>query len=265
MPVNSSMSTTELASQLAMSRADQQLIDGEPFESIASLASAYTIQSMAIAQYPSPQIGYKVGATSEAVQKLFGADSPFFGPMFEREHYKAREKITDTRLQLVPGVLGGEAEFAFHCGEDFPADRTLSIEELPELLQNCCIAVEIVGRRTDGDGLPSLHSAVADFAANVAFIEGSSIDNWKSINLADVVVTARTNGVQTNTGTGSVVLGHPLNSVLWLHDALREQGKRLQRGDWVSTGTCLGIIAATAGSTVKIEFEGCGEIGYEFN
>ena len=259
-------SSTELANRLAKARADQQLVDGVAFESIASLAEAYTIQSMAIDQYPSAQIGYKVGATNDAVQKMFGADSPFFGPMFERECYLQHpdEAQQSPKMTLLPGVLGGEAEFAFVCGEDFPTDNKLSKDELPDLLQSCQIAVEIVGRRTLGEGLPTLHSAVADFGANVAFIEGSAIDNWKSIDLADVVVTASTNGEQTNTGTGSVVLGNPLNSLLWLHNALLEQGKSLRRGDRVSTGTCLGVIAATAGSTVDIEFEGCGKIGYQF-
>lgn len=255
------MSSTEhlsaLARQLANARGGEQLIDSESFESIPTLDDAYHIQQLAIDLYDSPRIGYKVGATNEAVQKLFGADSPFFGPIFERERYPA-----DSNLQLLPGILGGEAEFAFVCGDDFPLDQPLSLAALPELIQSCHIAVEIVGRRTHGDGLPSLNAAVADFGANVAFIDGPVIDNWQTMDLAQVKVTAGTEGKQTNSGTGAAVLGNPLNSLLWLHNALRQRSMSLRRGDWVSTGTCLGVIAAAPGATVNVEFEGCGNISY---
>ena len=250
---------SQLARQLAEARASKQLIDATQFESIASLADAYRMQSIAIDLYDSPRIGYKVGATNAAVQKLFGADSPFFGPMFKREHYQSGSTI-----QLSPGILGGEAEFAFHCGDDFPTDQQLSVDDLPDLIQSCHLAVEIVGRRTQGEGLPTLHAAVADFGANVAFMDGPSIDNWNSIDLSAINVTAKTDGVQTNQGNGAAVLGNPLYSLLWLHQALRQQNLNLKRGDWVSTGTCLGVIAEVPGSGVEIEFEGCGQIRYQF-
>ncbi len=251
---------SELARQLATARGDKQLIDGTPFEAIATLTDAYNMQLMAIDQYDSQRIGYKVGATNDAVQKMFGADAPFFGPMFKREHY-----TPDSTIDLSPGVLGGEAEFAFLCGEDFPTDKTLSTDDLTDLVASCHIAVEIVGRRTLGDGLPTLHAAVADFGANVAFIDGPAVDNWNAIDLAAINVTANTNGAQTNNGTGAAVLGNPLNSLLWLHNALRQHNRNLQRGDWVSTGTCLGVIAAVPGSTVEVEFEGHGQIRYQFS
>jgi 2-keto-4-pentenoate hydratase len=249
----------ELAKQLAGARASKQLVASAPFDALATLDSAYQLQNMATEQYDSAQIGYKVGATNEAVQKLFGANAPFLGPMFERDRLNA-----DTTLQLTADILGGEAEFAFVCGDDFP-DRDLSQAELPDLISSCHIAVEIVGRRTIGEGLPTLHAAVADYGANVAFIEGPSIDNWQSMDLAAISVTASTDGVQTNEGTGAAVLGHPLQSMLWLHETLRMRGNHLRKGDWVSTGTCLGVIKAVAGSQVDIDFAGCGHMRYQFS
>lgn len=249
----------DLAQQLADARASHQQIDPKPFDSIASLQDAYQVQSMATAAYPSKQVGWKVGATNEGAQQLFGCDAPFYGPMFEQE---VMQPAAD--LKLRDSVLGGEAEFAFICGSNFPTDQSLSIEDLPALIKSCHIAVEIVGRRTTGKGLPTLNCAVADFGAHVAFIPGPAIDNWESMDLATVEVTARTNGEETNSGTGAAVLGHPLNSLLWMHNELVKVGSGLKASDWVSTGTCLGVIAAVAGS-VDIEFRGCGSIGYQFS
>ena len=246
----------KLARQLAEARSTKQLIDSAPFDAIISLEEAYRLQSQAIDSYPSATIGYKVGATNLAVQKLFNCDTPFYGPMFETDQLPPGAVITRR-----DGIIGGEAEFAFRCSEDFPASGELSINDLPDLITSCHIAVEIVGRRTKGEGLPSLYSAIADFGVNLAFIEGPAIDNWKPKDLAQIRVTATIDGRETNAGTGADVLGNPLNSLLWLHNALRARGSGLKTGDWVSTGTCLGVIAPIAGS-VEIDFIGCGRVDY---
>ena len=246
----------ELGKLLADARSTQRVIDSAPFDAIVSLEEAYQLQSQAIDSYPSATIGYKVGATNAAVQKLFDCDTPFFGPMFETD-----QQTPGSGIALRDGIIGGEAEFAFRCSEDFPANEELSIDDLPDLISSCHIAVEIVGRRTRGEGLPSLYSAIADFAVNVSFIEGPAIANWKSTDLAKIQVKATTNGRETNAGTGADVLGHPLNSLLWLHNSLRAKGSCLKAGDRVSTGTCLGVITPVTGS-VEIDFIGCGKVGY---
>lgn len=255
----STIDYNDLAKQLATARGSLEQIDPAPFDAIPSLADAYKCQSLAAESYPSKQIGYKVGATNEGAQKLFGCDAPFYGPMFEKEIMQP-----GADLKLRNGVLGGEAEFAFVCGSDFPTDKSLSTDDLPGFIKSCHIAVEIVGRRTLGKGLPNLNCAVADFGAHVVFIPGPAIENWQSMDLGAVEVKASTNGEETNAGTGAAVLGHPLNSLLWMHNSLVESGSGLKAGDWVSTGTCLGVIAPVAGS-VNIEFSGCGSIGYKFS
>lgn len=247
----------DLAQQLANARASQHQIDAKPLDGITSLEEAYKLQAMAAAAYPSKQIGYKVGATNEGSQKLLGCNTPLYGPMFEQELLQP-----GAELKLRDGVLGGEAEFAFICASDFPTDKSLSTADLAALIERCHIAVEIVGRRTIGKGLPSLNCAVADFGVHAAFILGNAIDNWESMDLATVEVKASTNGEETNSGTGAMVLGHPLNSLLWLHNELAKNGSGLKAGDWVTTGTCLGVIAAVTGP-VEIEFSGCGNISYK--
>jgi len=249
----------ELAQQLANVRGTRQLAALQPFDAIPSLADAYEIQHLATDAYDSPRIGYKVGATNEAVQAMFGCNEPFYGPVFERECYPAGQKIN-----LLNGILGGEAEFAFHCSSDFPNEE-LTIESLPQLIASCHIATEIVGRRTLGDGLPPLNTAVADYGANVAFIPGPAIDNWSKRDLASIEVIAKTNGVEPSRGTGAAVLGHLLNSLLWLHNTLRCSGRTLKAQEWVSTGTCLGVIPAVAESQVDIEFIDCGTMSYRFS
>jgi len=255
------MNTTtpsDLAIDLATARRDHTQIDATPFASLDAESDAYQLQHAAISAYDAKCIGYKVGATSAAAQKVFQCDGPFFGPMFDREYYDV-----GTVLPCYTGVLGGEAEFAFQCGADFPEDPALAAADLPGLVSACHMAVELVGRRTVGEGLPPLLTAIADFGANIAFMPGGKITDWAEQDLSKVQVSATVDGEETNRGTGADVMGNPLNSLLWLHTALLSQGKSLKQGDWVSSGTCLGAIAARPGTTVQIQFHGIGEIGYQ--
>jgi 2-keto-4-pentenoate hydratase len=54
-------------------------------------------------------------------------------------------------------------------------------------------------------------------------------------------------------GSGSMVLGHPLNALLWLAQTLHQRGQKLRTGDMIVTGACCGITKVAAGQT----FAGC--------
>lgn len=249
-----------LAQQLADARRNGTQIDPQLLDILHTEAQAYQLQQLVGECYGSPQIGYKVGATNETSQNLFGCDGPFFGPVFERDCHDSGASIKNQE-----GLLGGEAEFAFVMDRDVPTDKALNTDQLAGYVKTVHLAVELVGRRSKGAGLPSLFAAIADFGGNAGFIRGPAINNWQSVDLAAVTVTAKTNGEQTNQGNGAAVLGHPLNSLLWLHDNLRQQGTGLLKGQWITTGTCLGVIQPVSHSTVDIEFDGCGQISYQLN
>ncbi len=249
-----------LGQHLATARRNQQQVAPEPYDLLATVSDAYRVQQHAIAARNEVQTGYKIGATNAAVQKMFNTDSPFYGPLFDCDHLRSGTTVPNS-----PALVGGEAEFAFRCGADFPADHDLKAEDLPALISGCCIAVEIVGRRLQGSGLQSLHGAIADFGANAGFITGDSIADWATRDLSTIRVTASVNGTETNNGTGAAVLGNPLNAILWLHNSLSDRGQHLKAGDWISTGTCLGVIAPVAGSQVDVDFSGCGSITYQIS
>lgn len=255
----SDINLPSLATSLANARQHRAQTEAAPFANLQSIEQAYRLQRLAIDQYPSPRTGYKIGATSSEAQKIIGCDGPFHGPVFERD-----TETDGTTLPLLPGIVGGEAEFAFRIGEQFPAQSDLAVDDMVPLIDSCHVAIEIVGRRTSADGLPGLLMAIADFGANSLFIPGEAISDWPSIDLAQVAVTATIDGHQCNCGSGAAVLGNPINALAWLHRQLIAKGTQLQAGEWVSTGTCLGVIEARSGSTVNVEFAGCGNVGYAF-
>ncbi len=262
------MNLNEVAVTLADARRNNSLVNPDLLNGINNTTDAYAVQEKAIAAFLSTQIGYKVAATNAETQKKFDCNEPFYGPLFENECYQS-----STTISIPPGMLGGEAEFAFQIAKDLPTDTSLTIDDLPEFIASANVSVELIGRRTSGAGLPSLFAAIADFGGNSGFVKGRAIEGWQTKDLSAVAVVAKTNGKETNAGNGAAVMGHPLNSLLWLHNRLIDQGKIIQdkianrkglcAGDWISTGTCLGVIAVVPDSTVEIDFAGCGQVSYE--
>jgi len=66
------------------------------------------------------------------------------------------------------------------------------------------------------------------------------------------------NGYYVKSGTGKAAMGHPVTSLDWLLNWLREKGRGVTAGEVVSTGTCIGQLFAQPGDAVRAEF---GELG----
>ncbi|MDO4769911.1 MAG: fumarylacetoacetate hydrolase [Brachymonas sp.] len=57
-------------------------------------------------------------------------------------------------------------------------------------------------------------------------------------------------------GKGSDVMGHPLQAVVWLTGALREQQAELKPGQWVSVGAMSPLLRARAGTRITAAYPG---------
>jgi len=250
----------DLGRQLAEARKTDQTLAADFDQVITQTADAWAVQAAALAHYGDDTIGYKIGATSAEAQRLIGCDGPFFGKMFARDAHSP-----GVSLPTRSGYLAIECEFAFRLARAFPeTGEDISAETAAEAIASCHPALEIIGRRTAGNTLPGHHGSISDFALNAGFIAGEPIDNWQSLDLATHEVVGLVDGEETNRGTGAAVLGHPLNGLAWLAKALSDRGERLQAGEIVSTGTCLGIIPITPGHTITGDFGSAGTISVTF-
>jgi 2-keto-4-pentenoate hydratase len=226
----------------------------------ADARSAAQIQTAASDAMGETVAGWKIGATSPEAQKIMSCDGPFFGPLFAPRIYEDGASIP-----FVEGTLGVECEYAFRIAADQPAGKSdYDADSITALVASCHPALEIVGRRVRGEGFPNLSEAVADFALNIAFVHGFAIDDWQNMDLARAEVKGFVGPEQTNAGKGSAVLGHPLNALAWLANALAEKGMGLKAGDWVSTGTCLGVIPAAPGTEVSGDYGAMGRVSVRF-
>ena len=221
-----------------------------PLDEIATRADAEAFQAAAVKALGGTPCGYKIGATSSEVQQWLGCREPIQAPI-RREDVLA----SSATFPVPPGLLGVECEFAFLMGRDFPASsELLNLTALRSAIAQCYLALELVGRRVPADVPLNEATAIADFSLDVAVVQGTAIADWERRDIAALPVRAVLDGATMASGTGAMVLGHPLNALLWLATTLTNSGGRLRAGDLVLTGTCTGITKVAPGQAFAGHF-----------
>jgi 2-keto-4-pentenoate hydratase len=221
-----------------------------PLDKIASRAEAEAFQAAAARALGGERCGYKIGATSVEVQRLLSCRDPIYSPILAEDVLES-----GASFRIPAGLLGLECEFGFLMRRDFPASAEPGdIAALRSAIAECFVGLELVGRRVADDIRLNEMAAIADFALDVAVIRGRPIPDWERQDLAAMPVRAMVDGVTVASGTGAMVLGHPLNALAWLAETLRRRGSRLRAGEVVLTGTCTGITKVTPGQTFTGRF-----------
>jgi 2-keto-4-pentenoate hydratase len=69
-------------------------------------------------------------------------------------------------------------------------------------------------------------------------------------------VTITNQGKDMASATGSAILGHPLNAVLWLVQDLERSGIKLKAGDRLSLGSFSQPVKPIPGMAISVRYEG---------
>jgi 2-keto-4-pentenoate hydratase len=196
-------------------------------------------------------VGYKVACTNKLAQELLGTDSPFYGRLLSPFVYQspARVNAQAFSMRLI------EAEFAFQLAEDLPPEGApYDRESVTGAVAAVLPSIELVDTRYTVWTEVPIPSLVADNGCNSGWVRGYAIEAWHHIDLAIHEVRLSVNGKEKLSGSGAAVLGHPLNSLVWLANTLCEQGKALKSGDLISTGVCTDIYLAEPGDHIVADF-----------
>ena len=230
-----------------------------------NLAAGYAVQEVVVDRLLEKAgghaVGYKVACTNRLAQELLGTDIPFYGRLLSPFVYQSPAKVNarDFSMRLI------EAEFSFQLAEDLPADRApYDKESVAEAVAAILPSIELVDTRYVVWTEVSLPSLIADNGCNSGWVQGVAIEAWRHIDLAAHEVRLRVNGVEKLSGSGAAVLGHPLNSLVWLANTLCDQGKALKAGDLVSTGVCTDVYLAEPGDHIVADFGALGTAEVSF-
>ena len=205
------------------------------------------------------RVGRKIGLTSPAVQHQMGVDTPDFGVLFADMACGDSEPVPRSRL-MQPRV---EAEVAFVLKSDLP-ERPIIASDVLRATDFVVAAIEIVDSRIK-DWRISIVDTVADNASSGMFVLGGSPRSLSDIDdLRASEMTLVCDGDVVSSGTGAACLGHPINAVVWLANAVAQRGVPLRAGEVILSGSLGPLVSVDRGKTYEASIGGLGSVRANF-
>lgn len=227
-----------------------------------SADEAYAVQDLLIKMIPGGVIGWKIGATGKEAQEKLGTTEPFAGPLFTP--WQKSSPATLDRAAYTHTLI--ESEFAYRMATALPPRATAYTEdEVGDAVGAIVPSIEIIGPCFATPIGGDLYSRIADCGVSAGVVLGSEITAWRDHDLAAHEVTLEIDGASVASGTGALVLGHPMKALCWLVEHLRVRGVGLGAGEIVSTGTTTGIYPLEAGASAVANFGTLGSVRLTFN
>jgi 2-keto-4-pentenoate hydratase len=230
-----------------------------------TLDAAYVIQDAYVhdlARTLGPVVGYKAGLTSPETQQRFGVTHPLYGVLL-KEMLLPSGSVLPARFGVRPFFegdlivrVGSDAITSAETDEDLLAtlDAVVPFLELPDLmvspetpLDGPVLAAINVGGRLGIVGEP------VPFPDSAAYVWLGAI-RLQVVGAKEQVLAE---------GRSDALMGHPLNVVRWLRDALRDAGMPLEHGMLLSLGTVTPLMPPEAGQNLGVRYEGLKEGGPE--
>jgi len=223
-----------------------------------SLADAECVRRALVRELPralGSVIGYKAAFTNRAAQERNGLTAPSWGVMFSRHmlesgttmsaRFGARPHFEPDLIMVVKDAGLSEAATPLDALRHIAA--VVPFIELPDLML---------------DGKPP---GPALIAINIGFrggILGRPVEVEATQQFLDalgsmtVVMTEDVSGRELARATGSKLMGHPVNVVMWLVQAIKEEGGSLKPGDLLSLGSFVPPAPTEAGTSITVRYVG---------
>ncbi len=225
----------------------------------STIAEGYRIQVAAlplIEEGLGPQVGWKIGATSPAMQARLGMLTPAAGALY-------RDRVLASPAAIALGdfcKLHVECEIAVRLGRNLAGRRGgHMIESVAPAVTAVMASIELAEHRF----VPPLEAGMATHVADDFFSCGAIFGEEAPLAaLGDPALVAgeiAVDGREAFAGHASDILGHPLNALAWLADHCAEQGTPLKAGDVVSLGSISPGIPIERACVVRVRFDGLGE------
>ena len=206
-----------------------------------------------------PTAGWKIGAAAEDIRRAEGVPGPAPGQLYRDGVYASPARLP---ASLFINYRCSECEFAFRMGAGLPPRaEPFGEEEVAEAVEAVLPALEI-GDTVFDDwyGASGYQGSSMDNGGAAAFVYGEPIRDWRGLDLPDAKIDLYLNGDYVKSGYGRAAMGHPLTSLTWMANWLRERGRGLHAGEFVSTGTCTGHFFAASGDRLDVDFGPIGKV-----
>ena len=202
--------------------------------------------------------GYKIAYTTAALQQSSGIGEPVAGVILTN-NVRHSPAVLNAADFLQPGI---ECEVGVRLGRDLPASGApYDRDRVSDVVESVMTAFEVIdNRRTQGqDTQTQLLTTISSNILNAGVVLGDPVTDWRGIHLAGCHGYMKINGELVGEGVGADVMGHPLEPLAWLANALAAHGKELKAGMVVITGSIVSPKWLQAGDSALIEIEGLGK------
>lgn len=234
-------------SRLALERFERLPEDLVPADEAAAYAIQRAVNDRLEAAF-GRRGGWKIGCTTETMQRYLGISQPCAGEMFER-FLLGSERELPRGCVVRPGV---ECEIAVELsGLPDPEDPGAAVAAV-------MASIEIVDDRYRDYRSLDVHTLIADDFFNAGCVLGEPVRNWHNLDLAAIGGAMWVNGTKFGAGRGADILGHPLNALAWISRRWRELGVVPAGGTIVTLGSLVQTVWVDRGDRIEIEIEGLG-------
>ena len=206
-----------------------------------------------------PTAGYKVALTSDVMQKMLRYFSPFAGPLHANLIHHSGVQLDHTQY----GRLCIECELAAVLRKSLLSKQApYSREQIADAVDTIAPALELVDDRNADYGTIAdlVLTLIADNAWNAGIVLGPALQDWRHLDLANLHGTVMVNGETEGEGYGRDVLGHPLEALRWLVNTIAAQGRDIEKGMVVMTGTMIATQFVKPGDKLTFTVDELGSV-----
>jgi len=212
-------------------------------------------------------LGWKIAATSTNGQAHINVDGPLAGRLLSGQVFNSGATVPSAgnRMRVA------EPEFAFAMGQTLtPHAAPYTQDQVMAAVAALHPAIEVPDSRLDPFTAAGQAQLLADNACARHFVLGPAApDVWRTLDLSAYPVQAcvvRDEALRfTRAGTGGNVLGDPRIALTWLANHLSRLGIPLQKGQVVTTGTCMVPLELEPGDTAHADFGLLGCVSMTFS
>ena len=248
------------ADMLYAARKDNISIDALPLElRPATEREAYAIQAALVRRLRGPVAGWKVGATTEGARAALKTDHPFSGRLLGATLHSSPADLS----ALSPRSPQVEAEYVFRLSS-LDSGETVDDEKILSAITAIHPGIEICSSAFGNPFQVGIASLIADNGLASHLILGEACQKFTHRDLVEQEVTMFLNEREVQRGNGKVVLGHPLNSLIWLARHVLDGGQNIPEGSLVASGSCTGMLEVRKGDHVEARFGSLGSVFANF-
>jgi 2-keto-4-pentenoate hydratase len=212
-------------------------------------------------------VGWKIAATSANGQAHINVGGPLAGRLLSGQVLGSGSAVPSfgNRMRVA------EPEFAFVMAQDLPPlNGSYTQPQIMAAVASLHPAIEVPDSRLSPFTEAGEAQLLADNACARHFVLGPAAPEvWRDLDLSTYPVHARVNRggapLYSRDGTGGNVLGDPRIALTWLANQLSSLGITLQKGQVVTTGTCMVPLQLQPGDSVSADYGPLGRVHMIFS